>query len=427
MPRGPVSSTLAMTHTSEKSRILFLDNLRYLMVLLVLILHAAISYSNFVPWWCVKEPNAHAAVFDILILILDVFLMPVLFFIAGYFAISSFRKRGTRRFLKRKFKRLGLPLFIGIPLISPSFSYIYHYTRNGFSSHMGFGTYWLNYLKTAGDFSIGTMTSIDQFSQSHLWFMSLLLFFFVVFGLCARKTTLDDGSSAVDLSGSTSPRSILIILVVMGILSAVFAFIGNMLFARPDNPEPWVTVVNLLQFQPDSVGTYVLYFGVGIYASHKKWFISTIIPGHPAIWLISCALLSGCLLLTLNRLMLNFSIGIYLSYLLARSFLCVSFLAAFSLWAAGRWNRPSQFNTLLALNSYHIYITHFLIVVIIQLVLAGWSDGSVFIKFGTVSAVSILASFGISHYALRPYPRVSVIGLYILLFIMLINIGAAGS
>ncbi|CAB5108726.1 hypothetical protein D3OALGA1CA_3586 [Olavius algarvensis associated proteobacterium Delta 3] len=415
-----------MTHTSEKSRILFLDNLRYLMVLLVLILHAAISYSNFVPWWCVKEPNVHAAVFDVLILILDVFLMPVLFFIAGYFAISSFRKKGTRRFLKRKFKRLGLPLLIGIPLVSPSFSYIYHFTRNGFSSHMGFGAYWMDYLKTAGDFSIGTMTSIDQFSQSHLWFMSLLLFFFVVFGLCVGTTRLDDGSAAVDRSGSTSPGSILIILAVMGILSAVFALIGNMLFARPENPEPWVTIANLLQFQPDSVGTYILYFGVGIYASHKKWFITTKIPGHPAIWLISCALLSGSLLLTLNRLMLNFSIGIFLLYLLARSFLCVSFLAAFSSWAAGHWNRPSQFHRLLALNSYHIYMTHFLIVVIMQLVLAGWSDGSVFVKFGIVSAASILASFGISHYALRPYPRLSVVGIYTLFAITLITIRPEG-
>jgi len=171
------SNQIPMTNTTESSRILFLDNLRYLMVLLVVVLHAAIPYSNFVPWWCVKVPNAHAVFFDVVILILDVFFMPVLFFIAGYFAISSFQKKGFRVFLRRKFKRLGLPLLIAIPIVSPTFSYIYHFTRNGFSAHLNFGIYWVNYMKTIADLPLGIMTSIDQFSQSHLWFMSLLLFF----------------------------------------------------------------------------------------------------------------------------------------------------------------------------------------------------------------------------------------------------------
>jgi len=56
-----MAEDLAMTpSTKEPSRILFLDNLRYLMVLLVVVLHAATPYSNFVPWWAVKEPNESA-------------------------------------------------------------------------------------------------------------------------------------------------------------------------------------------------------------------------------------------------------------------------------------------------------------------------------------------------------------------------------
>lgn len=415
-----------MTQNKDTNRILFLDNLRYLMVLLVVILHSAVSYSNVVPWWCVTELNEASVFFDIVLLFLDVFLMPVLYFIAGYFAISSFQKRGAWLFLKRKFKRLGLPLLIGIPLISPSFSFIYHYTRNGFSNHISFGKYWMNYIKGAGDFQIGIIDSIDHFSHFHLWFMSLLLFFFVIFVLYASKNRWHEAPVPLDSSGNTPEKSILIPLAVVGFISTVSTFIANLIFASPSNPEPWVTIGNILQFQPTKVVSYMLYFGMGIYAFRNKWFINTKIPGHPAVWTISCVLLSFCLLIILKQLMVAFSIGILFLFLSVRSFLCVSFLAAFTLWAVRYWNRPSHFNALLALNSYYIYIIHVLIVIILQLLLAGWSGGSVFIKFGIVSFASILVSYGISQYAIRPYPRLSVIAIYTLFAILLLIITPKG-
>jgi len=343
--------------------------------------------------------------------------MPVLFFIAGYFAVSSFQTNGIRRFLKKKCKRLGLPLLIGIPLIGPSFSFIYRYTRNGFAIHESFSAYWVDYMQSVADFPLGIITSIDTFSHSHLWFMSLLLFFFIVFGWCARHRVGYDKGGVTAAAGSPSANS-LWILASVAFLSAVSALIGSMLFASPSNPEPWVTVFNILQFQPDNIGSYILYFSMGIYAYTKKWFMNSNFPGHPGVWCVSCVLMSIFLLICLWQVVLNFSLGAYLAYLFVRSCLCASFLAAFSAWAVRNWNRPSKFDASLAANSYHIYITHFLLVILMQLLLAGWSGGSVFIKFGVVSVVSILASYAISNYALRPFPRLSISGFYIILVIM---------
>lgn len=414
-----------MTQKSDANRILFLDNLRYLMVLMVVILHSAISYSNIVPWWSVIEPHEDPAFFNILLVLFDVFLMPVLYFIAGYFAISSFQKRGTRLFLKAKFKRLGLPLLIGLPLVGPSFSYMYHYTRNGFSNDIGFGQYWVTYMKSAGDFQIGIIDSIDQINHAHLWFISLLLFFFMLFALFPGKKW--PGSSApLNPQLTTSDKSLLITLTAVGLLSTLSALIAGAIFASPSNPDPWVTIGNILQFQPDKVVSYMLYFGMGIYAFQKSWFIKAKIPGHPAVWTLLCVLMSLGLLGLLKSVMANFSIGIFIVYLCVRSFLCVSFLVALTSWAVRYWNRPSQFNALLALNSYYIYITHFLIVILLQLLLTGWSDGSVFIKFGIVSLGSILFSYGISQYAIRPYPRWSVVGIGSVFIMMLLCIHPGG-
>ena len=92
----------------KTDRLLFFDNVRSLAVLLVVLFHAAISYSNVVPWWYVVD-SSRSQLFDVFTAILAVFVMPVLFFVAGYFALPSLQHKGPTAFLKSKFKRLGIP------------------------------------------------------------------------------------------------------------------------------------------------------------------------------------------------------------------------------------------------------------------------------------------------------------------------------
>ena len=93
--------------TVTTERIVFFDNIRYLIVLLVVIFHAGCAYSHFSTWWTVNDANS--LFFDYLLGVLDVFMMPILFFIAGYFALPSLTQTGTWLFIKRKLRRLGIP------------------------------------------------------------------------------------------------------------------------------------------------------------------------------------------------------------------------------------------------------------------------------------------------------------------------------
>jgi fucose 4-O-acetylase-like acetyltransferase len=115
-------------------RILFFDNIRYLMVLLVVVLHSACGYSNYTTFWAVNDTNS--IFFDYLLGILDVFLMPTLFFIAGYFAIPSLEQKGKWLFIKSKFKRLGIPWLLGIVLLVPIINYIRYYSRGNLTSYL---------------------------------------------------------------------------------------------------------------------------------------------------------------------------------------------------------------------------------------------------------------------------------------------------
>ena len=74
------------------NRIGYFDNIRYLMVLLVVVFHSACGYSNNTQWWAVDDANS--TFFDYLLSVLGVFLMPTLFFIAGYFALPSLQQKG---------------------------------------------------------------------------------------------------------------------------------------------------------------------------------------------------------------------------------------------------------------------------------------------------------------------------------------------
>ena len=406
-------------------RVIFLDNLRYLMVLLVVVLHAAISYGNFVPWWCVKDTGS--VFIDILLLALDSFLMPVLYFIAGYFALPSFQQKGVGRFLQAKLTRLGLPVLIVVPLISPTWAYLYHYTRNGASYPLTFPEYWAAYMKRAGDFHVGVIKSIDHFGQSHLWFMSLLLCFFVGFALVAgRKNHTTTAPKMESRSADSSGNSILLILLIVGVLSTLSTFAAKLMFAGPSNPQPWISIGPLLLFQPERIIMYLLFFIMGVTAFRQQWFTRSTIPGHAAVWWGSALLFFFSVLAILKPLMGNFSEGKLLVFVFFRTFFCVWLLIAFSKSAAARWNQASRISTRLAQNSYHIYIVHFLIVILLQLALSYWPGGFVPVKFGIVALVSIAVSYGVSHYLIRPYPKRSVAGIYTLFIAVLVLTGYAG-
>jgi peptidoglycan/LPS O-acetylase OafA/YrhL len=58
---------------TSQNRLVFFDNLRYLMVLLVLVFHFGASYGSIVAFWPYHDPHPTEVV-DLLLMILDVFI-----------------------------------------------------------------------------------------------------------------------------------------------------------------------------------------------------------------------------------------------------------------------------------------------------------------------------------------------------------------
>ena len=85
----------------QETRLPFLDNIRWLIILFVILHHVALIY---VVWD--GDSDTVRSAFKLIISLTDVFMMPMMFFIAGFLALPSIRQHGLGEFLIRKFKRI---------------------------------------------------------------------------------------------------------------------------------------------------------------------------------------------------------------------------------------------------------------------------------------------------------------------------------
>ena len=169
--------------TVPANRLLFLDCVRYWCVLAVVTLHVAMSQLTF-PWgWPVPE-SRHLVVANWLVVITSAFAIPVLFFVAGYFALPSLAAKGPGRFLRTKLWRLALPGALVVIFLNPIYRYIDHATH-GFGkglAHAGYFAYWPRFfggLFATVQWRPGTPWPCE-FSHLHIWFITILLLFFFV-------------------------------------------------------------------------------------------------------------------------------------------------------------------------------------------------------------------------------------------------------
>lgn len=398
-------------------RIVFFDNIRYLMVLLVVVLHSACGYSNHTSWWTVNDTNS--IFFDYLLGVLDVFLMPTLFFIAGFFALPSLQQKGKWLFIKSKLRRLAIPWLLGIVLLIPIIDYIHYYSRDYPTSLMSLWLRFVRNIEGGLSFHTGFISSPTQFHQHIFWFISLLLLFFVVFAILHdAKKRWRSNQFPSSVPKAPTMKSILFVLCLVGILTALLTFFIYGIFHENPNKDPWIMIASLIQFQASRIVLYISCFSVGIYARQKKWFLNGKAPGHFIFWTALSTGLMYCQIKILVFLMGNSSVGLAFGWVLMRSLLVFTILLALISFGIKHWNSPSQFSRRLAVNSYNIYLLHILFVIVVQLLLLKWFDISIFIKFGIVTLSAILLSYLISQYTIRPFPKLSVIGM-IFLFLLL--------
>lgn len=158
--------------TREKPRLQFIDNLRWVMIVLVVSMHAAVTYSHLGSWYFMEDPQpsqAELVVFAAYQMFLQAFFMGLLFLVAGYFVPGAFERKGAGHFLRDRALRLGVPSLLYMLVIHPLTVY---WLLRAFMYH-SYPTLTKSYLPyvTSGRFLAGS---------GPMWFaLALLLFSFV--------------------------------------------------------------------------------------------------------------------------------------------------------------------------------------------------------------------------------------------------------
>lgn len=377
-------------------RLYFLDHLRMFTVLAVVALHAGIAYAPVVPWWYATD-QGKSAVFDLLLLVTDGFVMPTLFFIAGYFALSSLQRHGAAGFLRAKLKRLGLPLVVVTLFFCPIISYVVYKGQGGTETYLH---YWLRILPTALDWKLYIFRpeNLAQFSDYlwafHLWFLAMLLVFC---GLWALLYGVFSGKAGEGRVGPGYGLFLLLALAV-GLAEAV----GQMLV--PDTT--WASFGAFFEFQPARVPLYLGMFWLGTYARHRHWFSAHRVPGRLWLWgvLAIAAYAAVLALLVVSKTPGPKPLWIPCAYGLSRTLVALSVTGFLVAFGQRYWNGPGRVSASLVASSYDIYLAHLPLVVVLQYLLARVSVSAI-VKFGIVFLTSVLVCWGASRLADR-YRRV---------------------
>ncbi len=100
----------------------FLDQLRTVLMLLVILHHSMITYAKNTCCWFIQQNSIGPPISDLLSLAVSFnqsFFMGMFFLISGYFVPASVEKKGSWKFMQDRLRRLGVPLLVTWFILSP--------------------------------------------------------------------------------------------------------------------------------------------------------------------------------------------------------------------------------------------------------------------------------------------------------------------
>ena len=226
--------------STPQARIHFLDNLRTFAIFLVILYHSGIVYESSgigASFWIVDDPATNNLA-GLLNLVMDIFVMPTIFFVSGFFAPLSLAKGTGAGFVRAKLRRLMLPWLVAVLTLVPLYKALFLFSRGLPQEH------WTRYFH----FSNGI------FGQSWLWFLPVLFFFNLLY-LGLRVSGL-----------SMSGLSVRAAVITGAILGFAYSLIMDLLGLLG-----W-TKIGLVDFQNERLLIYFMVFLLGAHCFHRRAF-----------------------------------------------------------------------------------------------------------------------------------------------------------
>ncbi len=143
----------------------FIDNIRWLAILLLFPYHVARIFDTYEIFYVKGNTTP---VFNWIITLCNPWFMPLLFVLAGASTYYALQKRTKAQYLKERFSKLFIPLVAGILLVVPIQTYYAERLHNNFTG--GYFAQYILFFTKETDLS----GYYGGFSPTHLWFIFYL-------------------------------------------------------------------------------------------------------------------------------------------------------------------------------------------------------------------------------------------------------------
>jgi len=133
--RTQAQPAAAGARASTGSRLLFIDNIRVFLTILVILHHLMIIYAGTGSWLYTegRQDFASGALGTWFQVVNQAYFMGLFLLISAYFVPGSYDRKGAGRFLKDRLIRLGIPLAVYSWILSPLLVYWFIRVKEGVS------------------------------------------------------------------------------------------------------------------------------------------------------------------------------------------------------------------------------------------------------------------------------------------------------
>jgi len=366
----------------EKIRLFFIDNLRILLITLVMMIHLSITYGGEGSWY---YRDGQADTLSSILLnwhnaTVQAFSMGLFFMIAGYFTPGSYDRKGPRQFLKDRLLRLGIPMLCYDFIIGPLMAY--PLIKSGAWKSAGpYQDYLARYYSR---FHIGT---------GPLWFVEALLIFAICYALW-RAFTKAPSPAEQDETGP--PGNLKIAVFILALTGVTFA-------VRIWLPVGWS--FEPLNFQFPFFPQYICMFIVGIVAYRHNWLVR-ITDAMGRLWLCLAVVMVVIVFPALFILggaakgnIAPFLGGLHwqcFSYALWEQLTGVALIIALPALFRKRLNRQGRLTRAMAGSAYTAYIIHAPVVILVAIAIRNISLYPL-LKFAIAVLIAVPLCFALGN------------------------------
>lgn len=367
----------------NKPRLLYIDNLRILLTILVILLHLSIGYGAPGDWYYNEEGQMgtiSSIVMTLFVALNQSFFMGFFFMLSSYFSPGSLDRKGPKLFLVDRLKRLGIPILFYALVINPLLEYALA-IFNGYE-----GSFW----------QAVRQGYLDSIGVGPTWFIEALLLFAVVYLVWRRIKPPVSG-----YAGSKAPGNGAIALFALALGLITFG-------VRIWLPVGWW--LEPLHFQLAHFPQYIALFILGILAYQHNWF-GQLTDGQGRLWswvTIGLIVLFPIIFIAGGALQGNLDpfIGGWhwqsLVYSVWEQVMCLAVVVTLLVWYRNRFNHQGNLGRAMSGAAYATYIVHAPVITLLALALSGISI-DLTLKFVLVAPVAVAASF-MAGYLVKKLP-----------------------